>query len=114
MYEMWLHREKDVDITPYIIETIKQIENLHNFTHLATVYPYQLFYETNPKGDEVVYIGKNEQLIDLYRQIGNFKKAEEILDNCFKNYNFKSDRSVLFTYLKQEEKLIKEKNTEHI
>lgn len=116
MYELWLYRENNTDVTSKIKDTIKQIEDLQHLTHLTKVYPSQLYYttKTSEKNKEMVYIGKNEQLIDLYRQIGNFKKAEEILNHCFKSYNFQSDDSALFTYLKQEEKLIKEKSMKHI
>lgn len=116
MYELWLYRENNTDVTSKIEDTIKQIEDLQHFVHLTKVYPSQLYYttKTSKKNKEMVYIGQNEQLIDLYRQIGNFKKAEEILNHCFESYNFKSDDSALFTYLKQEEKLIKEKNMKHI
>ena len=120
LLKLWYYQENKnkEEILSQIQNAINENIKFENIVHTSHISQNQLYYNNKLKSKDKelrVNISKEEMLIDFYRQLGNFEKANEILKYCIDNYNLKSDVSKgHLTYFKYQKKLIEEKNSEHL
>lgn len=120
LLKLWYYQDEknESEIYSQIEKAIDENIRFENFVHTSHTTQNFLYYNDKIPTKEKklkVRISKEEMLIDLYRQMGNFEKSYEILEYCLNNYNLKSnDSKGHFTYLMYEKELIKQKNSKHL